>query len=32
MKLKELYSRFRAWQQEPFRYEEKADVHTCADT
>lgn len=31
MSLKELYRRFRAWQVEPFRYEDAVERHTCAN-
>ncbi len=31
MSLKDLYRRFRAWQVEPFRYEDAVERHTCAN-
>ena len=31
MKLKELYERFRAWQLEPFHYEDAVERHTCVN-
>ena len=31
MSLKDLYRRFRAWQVEPFRYEDALEQHTCSN-
>ena len=31
MRLKELYRRFRAWQEEPFHYENAEEQHTCVN-